>query len=426
MTRSRDTNPMVPLMEHDEQGSEIRSLRRCLSDLLALMAVPAAWATRDPEDIAITTLDMLVAALRLEFACIRLDDSVGGAPFLIARLAQGRESALDAATICESLTPWLRCDPGEEQGTCTLPGVGEVAIARRRLGLQDDLGILVVGADRPDFPNALERLLLGVACNQAAMGLHEARRVREQRRGAMLRAERRELEARFDAILGERTRIAREMHDTLLQGFTGVSLHLVTLARGTVHPAATRDALDQVIALTQRTLTEGRQAVSGLRAPAAGRADVLESLRDLVEDTLGHWDIRVHQDVDGVPRPLAPAVELTVMRVMREALTNVVKHARARAVRIHVTFEARDIEVAIRDDGRGFVVDGARRTDGEHWGVIGMRERALESHGVLRIQSAPGRGTEVSLRVPYGAPVSEPRAAHATDAHPGVGRDAPP
>ena len=216
---------------------------------------------------------------------------------------------------------------------------------------------------------------------------------------------RRELEATFEATLNERTRIAREMHDTLLQGFTGVALHLTTLARGTVHPPETRHAIDRVIALAQQTLTEGRMAVSGLRAVPDGPRDLVDALRSVAEETLRSGHVTFRHELIGAPRAIEPETELTVLRVTRDALTNVVMHAQANAVCVRVALDSDHLEVTVTDDGRGFVVDERSATAGDHWGLVGMRERALEVAGSLRVRSELGGGTRVMLSVPYTASV---------------------
>ncbi len=395
-------------MELEQPTAEIRILRRCLSDLLALMALPATWTTRSVAEIAETTLDVLVAALRLEFACIRLEPSVDGVGFEMARAPLGHALAGDLTAVRRRVGPWLARDARvEDHVVRDLPGSAAITVASFRLGLHDDLGTLVAGATRPDFPTALDRLLLVVACNQAAMGLHDMRDQHEQRRRATAVAERRELEAGFEATLNERTRIAREMHDTLLQGFTGVVLHLTTLARGTAHSPATKDAVERVITLAQRTLTDGRMAVSGLREAEGARGDLVGSVRALGDEILGRWGVGVTLEVMGPARAITRNVEQMVLLVTQEALTNVVKHARASKAQIHIAFEQSDVEVRIIDDGCGFHGDAQSRAGADHWGLVGMRERALASSGSLRIHSEPGVGTEVVLRVPYVARVDQ-------------------
>jgi signal transduction histidine kinase len=113
-----------------------------------------------------------------------------------------------------------------------------------------------------------------------------------------------------------------------------------------------------------------------------------------------------------------PEVEAVVLRVAQEAITNVVKHADARRVRVRLSFEPRRMRLSVIDDGRGFVVPSDFPVYGGHWGLLGMRERASQVHGKLSLRSNPGQGTELSLLVPYvvrrAAPASGPASGSAS------------
>jgi signal transduction histidine kinase len=227
---------------------------------------------------------------------------------------------------------------------------------------------------------------------------------RKRAERAIRRARKRTLEARFAAVLEERTRLAREMHDTLLQGFTGIALQLVAATRRVSGPPEAVAAFQNVIALAQRTLTDARQAVWDLRAPALAGGDFTETLRVAAEDAVRNAGLALAYKVDGTPRPVAPEVEGAVVRVAQEALANVVKHADARRVRLRLAFKSRWVRVSVTDDGRGFVVDPDFRSYGGHWGLLGMKERTGQLHGTLTVHSTPGHGTEIALRVPYAVP----------------------
>jgi signal transduction histidine kinase len=206
-------------------------------------------------------------------------------------------------------------------------------------------------------------------------------------------------------MLEERTRIAREIHDTLLQGFTGIALQLVAIAhRVSRHPEAAA-ALHDLIALAQKTLEDARQAVWDMRAPAVtGGGDFPATLRAAAEDGLRGAGITLDYTVEGVPRPLDPEVEAVVFRVEQEAIANVVKHSAAHTVRLGLSYGARAMRLSINDDGRGFAVDPDAHAYGGHWGLLGMRERASQIRGKLSVRSAPGHGSEIVIRVPYAIP----------------------
>jgi signal transduction histidine kinase len=214
------------------------------------------------------------------------------------------------------------------------------------------------------------------------------------------RARERLLEGRFSAMLEERTRLAREIHDTLLQGFTGVSFQLLA-AMGKLNGAAESNAsLNAVLALAQKTLADARQAVWDMRPPALQGDDFCEGLRTALDATQSGAALTFDYAVRGVPRALEPQVETVVFRVAQEAVANVVKHADARSVRVTVAFRERSVRLFVGDDGRGFIVQPDLHSYAGHWGLLGMRERASQLRGKLSVRSAPGAGTKIVLHVP--------------------------
>jgi signal transduction histidine kinase len=221
---------------------------------------------------------------------------------------------------------------------------------------------------------------------------------------AKRRARERVLEARFTAQLEERTRLAREIHDTLLQGFTGVSLQLLAAMEGgrRSDPSDFTASLSGVLALAQKTLADARQAVWDMRPVALeeGGDDFAVALASALDRSVAGTPLALDYLVRGVPRTLRPELETVVFRVAQEAITNVVKHAAANTAHVTLCYEDRGVRLTVADDGRGFSVDPDRRTYAGHWGLLGMRERASQLHGKLVVRSAPGAGTKVVLRVP--------------------------
>jgi signal transduction histidine kinase len=218
---------------------------------------------------------------------------------------------------------------------------------------------------------------------------------------ALRRARERALEARFAAVLEERTRLARDIHDTLLQGFTGIALKLVAATSRVTEPPESVVALRDLIGLAQQTLIDARRAVWDLRSPSLEGADFPAALRSAAEDCVRGTELRFEYDIGGPPRPVDQEIEAVMVRVVQEAITNVVKHAIAQTVRVRLSFETRSVRLSVIDDGRGFVLDPDLHTYGGHWGLLGMRERASQVHGKLSVRSTPGYGTELVLRVPY-------------------------
>jgi signal transduction histidine kinase len=202
-------------------------------------------------------------------------------------------------------------------------------------------------------------------------------------------------------MLAERTRLARELHDTLLQGFTGVALKLLAVANRVTNEPETTAALRDIVSLAQKTLEEARRAVTDLRSPPESAADLLTKLRTTAEAVVRDTGLELECEMKGSARPLDTSVETAVVRVVQEAIVNSVKHARARRARVRLVYRARHMELSIADDGRGFAVGTEARDDGGHWGLVGMRERASQIRAHFVVRSRPGRGTEVLLRVPY-------------------------
>jgi PAS domain S-box-containing protein len=171
-------------VEIDSRTDEIRRLKACINDLVSVLALPAIWSGREePSQIGSTLLDALLGLLRLDFAYLRLGDSFGGgAPVEIIQVTQRRNLAARPEQVGRALNNWLTDNPSTSSFLAPNPvGEGKISIAYRRLGLQDQMGILVAGSARANFPTKTERVILDVAVNQAVVGLHEARRLIEQR-----------------------------------------------------------------------------------------------------------------------------------------------------------------------------------------------------------------------------------------------------
>ena len=169
----------------DEQPDEVRRLRACINDLVSVLALPALWSGREPRHIIGTLLDVVLRVLALEFAYARIDDTVEGTPIELVRLPRGPTASPQPRDVGRALNPWLAADPTTSPLLIPNPvGEGEIYIPLVRSGMQGEIGMLVAGSHRTDFPSKIDAPLLGVAANQAAIGLQEARRLNEQRRAA--------------------------------------------------------------------------------------------------------------------------------------------------------------------------------------------------------------------------------------------------
>lgn len=222
-----------------------------------------------------------------------------------------------------------------------------------------------------------------------------AAKLTRTRRAARERA----LKARFAAALEERTRLAREIHDSLLQGVTGIALQLrATLPRLRGAATSVVDSVRGVVELAEATIRDARRAVWDMRAPLLVQKGLPSALEDAVRRAAG--DVRLEFAIDGKPRPLPSVAEDTVFRVGREAVLNAVKHATPRKIEVTLTYKPRSARLTVSDDGRGFDVEHAFRAYAGHWGLLGMRERADRIGASLAIRSVLHRGTTVDLRVP--------------------------
>jgi signal transduction histidine kinase len=220
---------------------------------------------------------------------------------------------------------------------------------------------------------------------------------------ARRRAHGRALRARLDGVLEERTRVARELHDGLLQGLIGIVLQLdglhASLARAS---AAGADELARILSQAHGALAEARQSVWDMRSLSPGHRPLGDTLREVGRGVVTGEVPQVHYAVHGTPpRSLDPRVEATVLHVGREAMRNAVHHAHARAVDVELTHTPDGVTLVVADDGVGMApeqLDGASARG--HFGVLGMRERAARAGGALDVVTAPGAGTRVVLRLP--------------------------
>lgn len=213
-----------------------------------------------------------------------------------------------------------------------------------------------------------------------------------------------QLALRFEERLAERTRIARELHDTLLQSFQALMLHFQTV-NNLLPPGKAKDALEQALDRADQAIVEGREAIQNLRSSTNLTNELAQAMTALGQELgvahdgeMGSATFRV--SVEGRPRELHPILRDDIYRIAREALRNAFQHARANKIEVEITYSERLLRLRIRDDGKGVdpkLLDAGR--DG-HWGLPGMRERAEEIGAQLEIWSEVGAGTEVELRIP--------------------------
>jgi len=213
----------------------------------------------------------------------------------------------------------------------------------------------------------------------------------------------RRIQRQFALVLAERTRVAREMHDTLIQGVVGASTLLEAVAG--VLPQTTSPAygyLERARDQLRQSLDEARRAVWDLRNPAAQTQDLATALRQTVENLAAGAAAEIEMEQTGRARRLTGARAESLLRVALEAVTNAVTHAGARRIKIQLHFDARSVRLSVGDDGRGFDASQTLASGGDnhHFGLVGMRERAEACGGHLTIESAPGSGTTIIATLP--------------------------
>ncbi|MEO6279593.1 two-component regulator propeller domain-containing protein [Roseateles sp.] len=221
----------------------------------------------------------------------------------------------------------------------------------------------------------------------------------------------RQFEARLEARVAERTRIARDLHDTLLQHFHGLLLQFQAAFNLLPHrPRESKQVLASAIDRAAEAITEGRDTVQGLRTAAIETNDLADALRALAEDLAnenGHA-ASAHVEVQGRPQALHPLVRDETFRIAGEALRNAFRHAEATQINVEICYDAQQLCVRVRDDGKGIAPEVLRAGEREgHYGLSGMRERAELVGGTL-IVSGLGQGTLVEFSAPGVRAYSKP------------------
>ncbi|GLZ33445.1 hypothetical protein Lesp02_56330 [Lentzea sp. NBRC 105346] len=204
------------------------------------------------------------------------------------------------------------------------------------------------------------------------------------------------VQAREAGVMDERQRMAREIHDTLAQGFTGI----ITQLEAAASSGEWRPRLDTAMRLARENLAEARRSVHALRPPQLENADLPEALAEVVDGWSSASGVPASVTTTGVARAMHPEVEVALLRTAQEALANVAKHAGASRVGLTLSYMEDLVTLDVRDDGVGF--DAAGSFDG--FGLTTMRQRVQRLAGALEVESSPGDGTAISASVPAVAP----------------------
>ncbi|MCL5950620.1 MAG: histidine kinase [Chloroflexi bacterium] len=258
---------------------------------------------------------------------------------------------------------------------------------------------------------------LAASFNQMAEGLGEKAQLEQQVHERTLELERLNDELRHKEMIRgqllvkvitaqeeERKRIARELHDQLAQALSAMSMGMEAAERALppqLEPLRAR--LLHAKALATGALEQTHELILGLRPVDLDDLGLIAAMRSYAEQHLVPREVEVEVQVRGNPRRLAPELEITVFRIVQEAINNIGNHAAARHVELKMTFFERSIEVTITDDGCGFDCTGElehNENDGGGLGLLGMQERATLAAGSFRVESRPGCGTRITIMVP--------------------------
>jgi len=206
---------------------------------------------------------------------------------------------------------------------------------------------------------------------------------------------------RMEERLEERERIARDLHDTLLQSVQGLILKFHAVSKQIPADTPAYNALDKTLDHADEVLAEGRARIQNLRVNPVSLSDLPAAFRSIAEETSQGRETIFHTVVEGHVRDLHPLVLEECYCIGREAIINALTHSEGQQVELEITYDSRQFRLRVRDDGRGIdpkiLEEGGRPG---HWGLQGMRERAHKIGGQLKFWSRPETGTEVELTVP--------------------------
>ncbi|HEX5407178.1 MAG TPA: sensor histidine kinase [Pseudonocardiaceae bacterium] len=207
-------------------------------------------------------------------------------------------------------------------------------------------------------------------------------------------------QARAAGVADERARMAREIHDTLAQGLTGIITQLQAVEQADEDPAEWRRHVTAATRLARESLSEARRSVHALRPEPLATARLSGALADVAARWSALHEIPVQVTTTGTARPMREDAEAALLRTAQEALANVAKHARASRVGVTLSYMEHEIALDVRDDGRGFdPADSTDSIDGG-FGLVAMRQRIEGLAGTLQVESEPDMGTAISARIP--------------------------
>jgi len=367
-----------------EQLRAIYEVRRRISSILSLdellpYVVNSLQKTFDYYCVNTLLLDRASGDLVLKAGAGRYE---GGT--LVGRHVKPAEGI--AGRVVQTGEPLLANDVTREPRYLFVPELpdtrSELAVPIR-IGT-DILGVLDIQSARLDAFHEMDLLTAQTIADEVANAYENARLYRE---------------TRDMAVLEERNRMAREIHDTLAQGFTGIVLQLEAAEQALEgkNPERAQEHFDRARSLARESLSEARRSVWSLRPQALEQLPLIDTLRQETENFTRDSGVKASFTTSGESYPLPSEVEPALLRICQESLTNVRKHANASEVEVNLAFKKGLVGMNIRDDGVGF--DAEAPTTGT-LGLTGMRERARLLGGTLTLQSQKGKGTLVKASIP--------------------------
>jgi DNA-binding CsgD family transcriptional regulator len=243
---------------------DIKRLQRCIKDLVSIIALPATWSGAEPSQIVRTLLDVLPVMLGLDLLYVRVQEPAAGSLIEIVHVAHQQPDTAPAPEIAAILNRWLGPNPEKRPQLIPSPiGRGDLSIVALRLGLQGEIGVMVAGAERKDFPGQTEKLLLSVAANQAVIGLQQARLLRQEVAEHRLADERLRLEAELRGLRDRYVSLSpreREVMALVVSGLLnkqvggelGISEITVKAHRGQVMRKMRADSLPDLVTMAAR------------------------------------------------------------------------------------------------------------------------------------------------------------------------------
>jgi signal transduction histidine kinase len=198
----------------------------------------------------------------------------------------------------------------------------------------------------------------------------------------------------------ERERIARQLHDTLLQSMQGLIMHFAGATARIARSHPVREDLEEILDRSRGVIAEARDSIQDLRMTATSTLELAQSLASIGAQFQGTVSAELTVTTTGKPRMLYVAVYEELYRIGREAILNAARHSNARRIEVDVAYSDTHLRLSIRDDGQGIEAAVVQQGKEGHWGLRGMRERAAAIQGRLEIRSKQGAGTEVEVVIP--------------------------